>query len=144
MQFCIPFATSFLIQFQVHEWKWNSKRHSKFNTKCRTTVRHRPPNAPYPKLLWKISHCPTCFVLDSSLWREKIGQAALLPYFLPLSSSPEARVCGCQHTCLCAELMASVAQGATHAKGVLSLTQSGHMCACVSSMPAAEAPARRH
>ncbi len=44
-------------------------------------MRHRPPNAPHPKLLWKISHCPTCFVLDSSLWREKIGQAALLPYF---------------------------------------------------------------
>ena len=30
------------------------------------------------------------------------------------------------------------------AKGVLSLIRSGHMCACVSSMPAAQAPARRH
>ncbi len=73
---------------QVHEWKWNSKRHSKLNSKCRTTVCHRPPNAPHPKLLWKNITLPylLCSWQFTLTWEDwPSGTSPLFPPSLKLA-----------------------------------------------------------
>lgn len=55
--------------------------------------------------------------------------SSLSPVALLLASGVCVCVCGCQHACLCAELMASVVQGATHTKrGPVTHSERPYVC----------------